>query len=487
MKKIWLCLILPALAQAASLDDVRVQASLAKKLRETGSANVLVYLQSKPDLSLAEKISDRTERVRFVYDQLRKNAEKSQKDLVAALAAKKLSYQAFYLGNAVLVKDASKETVESILALQGVDRLYLDAEVKLQLPKVVNATGDNDIPDSLKIMEVDKVWNELGAKGTGIVIGGQDTGYAFTHEALKRQYRGTSNLSITHQYNWHDAIHTSGSGPCAVNSPVPCDDTGHGTHTMGSMVGDDGKGNRIGVAPDAKWIGCRNMRAGAGTPSTYLECFEFFLAPYPMGGDPRKDGRPDLAPHIINNSWGCPSSEGCSGGEFVDAVRAMKAAGIMVVVAAGNEGPGCGTIGDAPGTYGGEVLVVGAYDRNEKDIASFSSRGPSVWNGGVGPDLVAPGTVIRSSVPGRGDNQYDYKSGTSMASPHAAGVVALLWSARPALIGQIDKTIAILKRNSAPRTTNQSCGKFPGSAIPNAVFGHGLMNAYKAITEKSLD
>jgi subtilisin family serine protease len=252
---------------------------------------------------------------------------------------------------------------------------------------------------------------------------------------------------------------------------------------MGTMVGADGGKNNIGVAPEAKWMGCRNMNKGVGTVSTYLECFEFFLAPYPQGGDPQKDGRPDLAPHVINNSWGCPESEGCKGPEFLQAVRAMHAAGIMVIAAAGNDGSGCSSVVDPPGNYSGELISVGAYNRYTSDIAFYSSRGPSNWNGGLAPVLVAPGTLIRSAI-NEGPNSYDEKAGTSMASPHVAGIVALLWSARPELIGQIQKTAEILTTTAKPMQSSQSCGSFPGHQIPNAVFGYGMVDAYKAITSQ---
>ena len=100
--------------------------------------------------------------------------------------------------------------------------------------------------------------------------------------------------------------------------------------------------NQIGMAPGAKWIGCRNMDEGVGTPARYIECMEFFLAPYPVNGDPDQ-GDPALAPDITINSWGCPTSEGCSANTLQAAVEAQAAAGIMMVVAAGNAGSSCST------------------------------------------------------------------------------------------------------------------------------------------------
>ena len=112
--------------------------------------------------------------------------------------------------------------------------------------------------------------------------------------------------------------------PVLEDRAVPIDDHDHGTHTTGTMIGDDGGSNLTGVAPGAKWIGCRNMNAGNGQPSTYIACMEYFLAPWPHGGDPETDGRPEYSPHIINNSWGCPPSEGCDAGTLLDASRSSR-------------------------------------------------------------------------------------------------------------------------------------------------------------------
>ena len=246
----------------------------------------------------------------------------------------------------------------------------------------------------------------MGFTGQGIVVAGQDTGIQWDHPALKNHYRGWNGTTASHDYNWHDSIHDTGSN-CGANSPYPCDDNGHGTHTMGTVVGDDGGSNQIGMAPGAKWIGCRNMNEGVGSPVTYLECFEFFLAPYPVGGTPAQ-GNPDLAPDVTNNSWGCPfgappAGEGCVVNSLLAAVQAQRVAGIMTVVSAGNDGSGCSTTNDPP-SYHDEVYTVGALNTGTDGIASFSSRGPVTQDGSNRrkPDITAPGTSIRSSVPGGG-------------------------------------------------------------------------------------
>jgi uncharacterized repeat protein (TIGR01451 family) len=247
---------------------------------------------------------------------------------------------------------------------------------------------------------------------------------------------------------------------------------------MGTMVGDDGQGNQIGVAPGARWIGCRNMEQGWGTPGTYAECFEFFLAPYPIDGDPFVDGEPSLAPHVINNSWTCPPQEGCDWDSLQAVVETVRTAGIVVVASAGNSGSGCETVQDPPATYGA-AFSVGATDDAEV-IAGFSGRGPVTVDGSgrLKPDLSAPGVDVWSSVPGTG---YGPNSGTSMAGPHVAGTVALLWSAAPELIADVDATEWVIARTARPKTTTQGCGGDGADDLPNNVYGWGIVDALSAV------
>ncbi len=192
------------------------------------------------------------------------------------------------------------------------------------------------------------------------------------------------------------------------------------------------------------------------------------------------DGKPTLAPHVINNSWGCPSEEGCESDELYPAIQALYKAGILVVASAGNDGPGCSTIQSAPAQHSDVTLSVGAHNHRDGKIASFSSRGPSKFDGAIGPHVTAPGVSIRSAIPG---NEYDGTlwSGTSMAGPHVAGLVALLWSANPALIGQIDETKRLIQSTADAKSSDQMCGGVAGARIPNNTFGHGAINAFKAV------
>ncbi|MBU0704264.1 MAG: S8 family serine peptidase, partial [Chloroflexi bacterium] len=277
-----------------------------------GVAEFLVILAEQADLSAAANIPNREARLRYVYDALRETALRSQSPLRAELDGAGVEYRSFYVAN-LLVVQGDRALVTRLAARSDVARIAANPRVRQSLPEpqfdVARLLAPQGIEWGVARVNADDVW-ALGYTGTNVVVAGQDTGYDWDHPALINQYRGWNGVSATHDYNWHDAIH-SGGGVCGADSAEPCDDSGHGTHTMGTIVGDDGADNQIGVAPGARWIGCRNMDQGAGTPATYIECFEFFLAPYPVGGNTITDGVPSLAPHVINNSWTCPLEEGC--------------------------------------------------------------------------------------------------------------------------------------------------------------------------------
>lgn len=456
-----------------------------------GPQDVLIHLKAKADLSGPRHLNYPG---RGVFHQLKRVADESQGLVVDLLKDNGIEYRTFYIANAVFAKHVSAQLIEKLRRLPEVASVHANHVSKMNLPTVEYrpTLRASDIPDQIRALNVDKVW-AMNITGKGLVIGSIDSGVFWGHEAIRARYRGTrEGAAADHEFNWHDTVRepfaeTFEPQVCPYDSAEPCDDVDHGTHTVGTMVGEQKGRDRFGVAFDAQWIGCRGLDRGYGSTATYLECLEYFLAPYPRGTNPRETGRPDRAPNIINVSWICGVDEGCkTGSELHDAVRALKAAGILIVASAGNDGPQCSTVMFAPGGYSRDVLTVAAYDHRNGEIAEFSSRGPSTLDGGLTPQITAPGVFLRSSIPGGGGySDYGYKSGTSMAAPHISGLVALLWSAKPELKGRVDETIAWVQKTAQPRMAAQTCGNFPGRAVPNAVWGYGIADALAAVQSTS--
>jgi subtilisin family serine protease len=441
-----------------------------------GSVPFIIYMQEKADLSGAVNLRTKAERGYWVYDQLHRVADRSQHEILAILDAQEIAYQRFWAANMILA-GGSLDLVKSLASREDVRGIYANPTVHFAEP--VDSTESGNAPNTIQwnVIQVTApdVWAQ-GFTGQGVVVGGEDTGYQWDHPALINHYRGWDGSMATHDYAWWDAIHDPAPGnPCGADSPFPCDDYGHGTHTMGTMIGDDGFGVQIGVAPGATWIGCRNMDRGNGTPARYTECFQWFIAPTDLTG---QNPDPTMAPFVINNSWGCPPSEGCIDPNVLrDVVEATRAAGIVVVVSAGNSGPSCSTVIDPAAIYEASFSV-GATNSSDT-IAGFSSRGPVTIDGSnrLKPDISAPGVSVLSSVP---RNSYGVLSGTSMAGPHVVGVVALILSAAPQLIGLPDDIQNLLEATAVPETTTQTCGGIGGDQIPNNTYGWGRVDAFSA-------
>jgi subtilisin family serine protease len=439
---------------------------------EDGSeAEFLVVLAEQADLAGAAALPTKRDKGRFVFERLTEVAGRTQGPVLAALASRGVEHRPYWIVNEIWAR-GDRATVEAMARRADVARVAANPRVPLRLPETSGSprTPAGIEPNLLQV-GVLTFW-DAGFTGQGVVVGGQDTGYDWDHPALINQYRGWNGSTADHNYNWHDAIHEPGSN-CGPDSPEPCDDNSHGTHTMGTMVGDDGGTHRIGMAPGAKWIGCRNMNEGVGTPATYTECFQWFIAPTDLAN---QNPDPDLAPHVINNSWGCPDFEGCTDpNELKAVVEATRAAGIEVVVSAGNEGSGCETVNTPAAIYQAS-FTVGSVNSID-NVSSFSSRGPVTADGSERrkPDVMAPGEGICSSIPGGG---YSCGfSGTSMAGPHVAGLVALNISAESCLAGNVFALEAHIEATTLQRTTGQNCGDIPGSEVPNNTYGWGVIRA----------
>jgi subtilisin family serine protease len=475
----------------------KVSPEMLATLDNGQKADILIVFHEQADIGGAKNLKTKTEKARFVYNRLIETASRSQANAVRILREQNAFVNGLYLVNAIAVGKCDLTLAKQLAELQEVKWIGADPSVQFPGP-VESAAADPAANRGTVEWGVEKigapaVW-ALGFTGQGITVGGADTGYDWWHPAIQPHYRGwTGDLATTnHNYNWHDAIHDYSPlnldslgnpyspNPCGFDGTQPCDDGSHGTHTMGTMTGDDGLGNQIGVAPGAKWVGCRNMERGWGQPSTYLECFQWFLAPTDLNG---QNADPDKAPHVINNSWYCADIEGCTDLTISDLLRVaivnLKASGVFVVVSNGNEGwLGCGsTLG--PPAYFEESFSVGAT-RQDDTIASFSSLGPVMIDSSfrIKPNAVAPGQNIRSSIPG---GNYANFSGTSMAGPHMAGLVALVLSARPDLIGQVELIEDIVEGTGLPEFAETDCFDNGGLAYPNNTYGYGRADALAAV------
>jgi serine protease AprX len=442
-------------------------------------AEFLVVLADQADVSLAASLLTKAEKGRYVYQTLLEQAQTTQEPILQWLRDRNIEYRSFYIVNAILVK-GNRQVADALAARTDVARIEGNPIIHNDLPQPgpveESPSRPATIEPGIQYTHAPQVW-ALGYTGQNIVIASADTGVRWTHDALKPHYRGWDGINANHNYNWHDSIHDSVGNPCGNDSQQPCDDYFHGSHTTGTAIGDDGMGNQIGMAPGAKWIACRNMDQGNGTPARYIECMEWFLAPYPLNCTPN-EGDPTKAPDITINSWGCPTSEGCTtGDELRAAVENQEAAGIQMVVAAGNSGSACSTVSDPPSFYEASYTV-GALNTGTDTIASFSSRGPVTRDGSgrIKPDITAPGTNTRSAT-NSCDSCYTFASGTSMATPHIAGAMALLWSALPSLRHQITPSREALN-NAAVHILDASCGM---AGPPNNVYGWGRIDIAAAV------
>jgi len=470
-------------AQQAAI-SAKIDPLLAARLQEKGTAEFLVVMKAEADLSAAKGLKTKEAKGQYVFETLQKFAKNSQADLLSHLQQWNVPFQSFWLVNVIKAK-GDLSLIQTIAAREDVKQVNLNSVLYYHKPVeegVRTQGGSRGIEWGIQMIKADSVWM-LGYTGQGVVVGGQDTGYDWQHAALKDKYRGWNGTTADHNYNWHDAIHQIDShspdsiNPCGLSINFPCDDDKHGTHTMGTMVGLDGT-NQIGLAYSAKWVGVRNMERGYGTPASYIEAFQWFIAPTDLSN---ANPLPTKAPDVINNSWGCPPTEGCDPSNFSvmeQVVNNTKSAGIVVVVSAGNDGKSCSTV-SSPAAIFESSFSVGATNWQD-NIANFSSRGPvTVDNSGrMKPNVSAPGVFVNSCVPG---GNYQALSGTSMAGPHVAGAVALLLSAAPTLKGNVDSVEHILEMTAKPLFSQDSCGNDLPTSLPNNTYGYGRIDIYAAV------
>ncbi|UCE66844.1 MAG: S8 family peptidase [Candidatus Zixiibacteriota bacterium] len=395
------------------LSNIALADSAFFRLRTTG-----------PSLSAYAKVGDKISGHKDVIENLRARATGSQSGFIARLELLKSkglidSYRRFWIANVVYVS-GSPAALNELSSRLDVETTFENTPIVLIEPVAVEeaTTSTAGIESGIRIVKTPEVW-EIGLDGTGSLVCNFDTGVFGNHPALMSKYRGNNGGSASEC--WFDPY---------TSTTYPIDNNGHGTHTMGTMVGSSG-GDTIGVAPGAQWIAAGVVDRGGGIVRTIAD----ILLAFEWAADP--DGDPsttDDVPDVVNNSWGIPLGyySACDR-TFWDAVDNLEAAGIVCLFAAGNEGPYQGTIRTPADRIATDYncFSVGAINPGDPllSVASFSSRGPSGCDGvTVKPEVTAPGVSIRSASRTGG---YVSMSGTSMATPHVSGAVAILRQFNP--------------------------------------------------------
>ncbi|WKZ37514.1 MAG: S8 family serine peptidase [Anaerolineales bacterium] len=433
------------------------------------SDRLFIIFKDQADISDAVKIKDRDARLAYAYEQLTEHAGSSQAELRTIFDRIGVKYTPYYLQNSMEVHGGTLMRL-FLMTRHEVERIIPSPRLRAAPDDEPVSGPFSEVPAgvqwNISMIGADKVWDEFNVRGEGIIVGQSDSGVDGNHPAVARQYRGVNSGG---DYNWFDPWDGTTS---------PNDEGGHGTHTLGTILGANG----IGIAPKAQWMGCVNLDRNLANPALYLDCMQFMLAPFPLDGDPFSDGDPTKAAHVLNNSWGCPSIEGCDPNALLVAADNLRHAGIFVVVSTGNDGPSCETVASPLSLYE-SVFSVGALDQFG-NLADFSSRGPVTVDGSgrIKPDIVAPGVDILSAFP---NGTYASTSGTSMAGPHVVGGVALIWSAQPALIGDIEATEQLIIDTAQPYSGDTSLGCFTGD-YPSNAYGFGVVDVYEAV-KKALE
>ncbi|MEA2031810.1 MAG: S8 family serine peptidase [candidate division Zixibacteria bacterium] len=326
--------------------------------------------------------------------------------------------------------------------------LSYESPVEIKTAPMVSAS----VSTQLQLLNVPSLWQK-GLTGTGRLICSFDTGVEQDHPALALKWRG-NNAELS--ASWFSKVRPDSN---------PTDKIGHGTHTMGIMVGsvDD---DTIGVAPDAEWISAGVIDQGRDLNTTISDIIEAFQWALDPDGDSTTT---EDVPDVILNSWGIPKGlfTPCDQ-TFTTVISNVEAAGIVTVFAAGNEGPNSTTMRN-PADMSLTPLTsfaVGAVDNNS-EIAGFSSRGPSSCDENeIKPEVVAPGVSVRSSDK---DGGYKVMSGTSMAAPYIAGLVALMRQYNP------NATVEEIKNALIASAVDL------GQAGEDNAYGHGLVDASELI------
>jgi len=433
-------------AEASTLPAMRELPTTANKIGSSVSAQlnampqgdmltVIVTLRKQADLSRVNG-ANRAARQQGVIRALQATSNATQGKLNALLNSHKAqglvnNFEAFWVFNGFSVT-ATQDVIDELA--QDPDVYSISSDELQIVPAFAPAEAN------VTLVNAPALWS-MGYSGQGVVVANMDSGVDGSHPDLSNRWRGGSN-------SWFD--------PYGQHPFTPTDLTGHGTWTMGTMVGGDTGGTTIGVAPSATWIAVKIFNDSNSTTTTAIhQGFQWLL-------DPDHNPNTPDAPNVVNNSW-TYSNPGCFL-DFEPDLQSLRAAGILPVFAAGNGGSSSNT--SFSPSNNPSAFAVGAINNNSA-IYSLSSRGPSICGGSTGPfpEIVAPGVNVRTTDLYGG---YTSATGTSLAAPHVAGGLALILSAYPNL-SAVDQQLALI--NSAVDL---------GISGPDDTYGYGRLDLLAA-------
>lgn len=453
-------------------------------LDEEGEQVALVYFHSDLDANATKEATG--ESTEPVVDRLKEQAEASQHAIerYANRTAGLTVERHFWIANvAVVTVDHDRVDIESFGEIEGVETVGANFEVRIETAEterrspmptsraapdflqpnlettarthsIESRTTGAETTYGLEQINAPDVWDTYSTRGDGVSIAVLDTGVNESHP----------DIDVTRWGDWNF------DGSVRDTDPQDYDPDGHGTHVSGTVVGDDGSGTQIGVAPDADlhhgaiMTDCGSTCTGSGAQVfagvQWAVENEADVVSMSIGGEGYQDA-------------------------FIDLVRNAEAAGTVVIAAAGNTGEGTST---SPGNvYDG--ISVGATD-NAQEVADFSSgetivtdeawsEPPDDWpESYVVPTVTAPGVNINSAMPG---DDYGSKSGTSMATPHVAGGIGLLQAATSERLSVTELETALIQTAKHP----------DDSSDPDTRYGHGVVDVSAAVesvaTEPSIE
>ncbi|TVQ07408.1 MAG: T9SS C-terminal target domain-containing protein [Bacteroidetes bacterium] len=432
---------------------------------------------------LSEKtagVANKEIRRAIVVDELRSFSKESQKDLLSFLTQQEKSLQVtdvmpLWIVNLVNCY-ATVEVIEQLAQMPGIARLDYDKMqqvLDLEMPSApADKLGEKQtIAWNINLVNAPQVWEEEFT-GEGIVVAVLDTGVNANHQDLAG--RMWTHIDYpNHGYNFVD------------NNYNTNDVQSHGTHCAGTVAGNGTAGTVTGVAPGATIMALKVLGdSGGGTEAGVWAAIEFSV---------------EYGAHVMSLSLGWQHSWNPDRSAWRIAMENAMNAGVIASVAAGNEGGWGGapppanirTPGDCPAPWshpdqispgGNSAVVTVGSTTNTDAISGFSSKGPVTWqniapfndyafNPGTGliiPDVVAPGSDILS-LSNTSNTGYTVKSGTSMAAPAVAGLMALILNKNPNLTPQ--EISQILEESAIPLSASKS-----------NTFGSGRIDALSALT-----